>query len=179
MAHRQGNQEIQAGSIAPQRSQMLVGVIAYATVIALGFWAQGVHAQALKKYVTPGGKVIYSDKPVPDARLVGEVPVPPPPDPAAIEAARQREIVRGAEANRLAKERQKAQEAERNRVDDATARLERARQQLNEGRTPKPGERIGTAGGGSRFTDEYLSRQQSNEDAVERAEEELNKARGR
>jgi hypothetical protein len=179
MAGRQTDQKIQAGSIAPQRSPVLAHVITYAMVTALSFWAQGGYAQALKKYVTPDGKVIYSDKPIPDAKLVGEVPAPPPPDPAGSGGSRQREIVRGAEANRLAEKRLKELAEERQRVDEATAKLERAREILNEGRVPKPGERIGTAGGGSRFTDEYLARQQSNEDAVKRAEEELKKAQGR
>ena len=178
MSGYRSDQAIHANS-QPRRSQIRGYVFAYTIAVALGSWVQGGLAQGVKKYVTPDGKTIYSDKPVPDAKLVGEVAAPPTPDPAAIEAARQREIVRGAEANRLAEKRLKELAEERKRVDEATAKLERAREILNEGRVPKPGERIGTAGGGSRFTDEYLARQQSNEDAVKRAEEELQKAQGR
>lgn len=148
-----------------------------ATAVALVCGVQFVHAQSLKKYQTPEGKIIYSDKPVPDAKLVGEVAVPPPPDPAAVEAARAREAARGAEANRVAEKLLQEQAAQRKRIEDASAKLEQARRQLEEGKSPRPGERIGTVGGGSRFTDEYLARQQSNEAAVRRAEDELGKAR--
>ncbi len=179
MARRQTDHALQARPDAPRCSRTRGAVVAYAVAVALGCWVQAGSAQTLKKYVTPDGKIIYSDKPIPDAKLIGEVLSPPPPDPAAVEAARAREVARGAEANRVAEERLKAQEAERKRIDEATANVERARRMLDEGRAPKPGERIGTAGGGTRFTEDYLERQRANEEAVKRAEEELNKARGR
>ena len=90
-----------------------------------------------------------------------------------------REAERTKQADKLVGERLKEQAGDRNRIDEATAKLEQARRQLEAGRAPKPGERIGTAGGGSRFTDEYVARQRLNEQAVKQAEDELQKARGR
>ncbi len=156
-----------------------VGWMACAMVIALAGWAQDGDAQTLKKYLTPDGKTIYSDTPVPGARVVGNVTAPPPPDPAVIEAARQRELAAGAEANRQAEKLLKEQETERLRSEDTSAKLKKARDALELGRTPKPGDRIGTAGGGSHFSEEYRARQRTNEDEVKRAEEELNKDRRR
>jgi hypothetical protein len=154
-------------------------ILACALGILLVSLAHSAAAQAPKKYLTPDGKTIYSDKPIPGATLVGDVYAPPPANAEIVEAARAREAALRAEVSRRAEERLRAQESERQRIDEATAALERARRELNEGRTPTPGERIGTAGGGTRFTDEYVARQQSNEDAVKRAEEELTKTRGR
>lgn len=153
-------------------------LVACVLAIALGLLAHDSTAQTLKKYLTPDGKTIYSDKPVPGAKLVGEIAAPPLPDPAAVEAARQREIARGAKADRVVVDRLKAQSDARRRIEEATANLERAREALERGRTPLPGERIGTAGGGSRFTEDYLARQSANEEAVKSAEEQLQKARG-
>ena len=147
--------------------------------VALVFAVQGVAAQAPKKYVMPDGSTVYSDKPVPGGKLVGEVAVPPLLDRAAVEATRKREAERATQADKLVGERLKGQAQDRKRIEEATARLEQARRQLEAGRAPKPGERIGTAGGGSRFTDEYVARQRLNEQAVKQAEEELQKARGR
>ena len=146
---------------------------------ALLFAVQGVAAQAPKKYVMPDGSTVYSDKPVPGGKLMGEVAVPPPLDRAAVEAARKREAERATQADKMVEERLKGRTEERNRIEEATAKLEQARRQLDAGRAPKPGERIGTAGGGSRFTDEYVARQRLNEQAVKQAEEALQKARGR
>jgi hypothetical protein len=168
-----------AGLIASQRGRLTKHVMFCAMAIALSGWAQGGAAQALKKYVTPDGNIVYSDKPVPGAKLVGEVQAPPPPDRAALEAARQREAAKSAEANRLTEKRLQEQVKERQTAEEAGAKLKRAQDALEQGRVPKPGERIGTAGGGTRFTDEYLARQRENEDAAKRAAEELNKAQGR
>jgi hypothetical protein len=44
------------------------------------------------------------------------------------------------------------------------------------GKEPLPGERIGTAGGGSRLTDAYLQRQKSLEENVEKARRSLEQA---
>lgn len=150
------------------------GVIAFVLLLAV----QGVVAQGPKKYVMPDGSTVYSDKPVPGGRLVGEVAVPPPLDPAVVEAARKREAERAAEANRVIGERLKGRAEDQKRVGEANAELERARRRLEAGREPKPGERIGTAGGGSRYTDEYLARQRVNEQAVKDAEAALKKAQG-
>jgi hypothetical protein len=62
-------------------------------------------------------------------------------------------------------------------VQQAEADLETARQQLQAGREPQPGERIGTARGGTRLGPAYEQRIAGLEDAVLAAEQRLAKAR--
>jgi hypothetical protein len=144
------------------------GVLGVATAVAP---ATAV-AQKLQKYVTPDGKTVYSDRPVPGARLVDEIAAPPPVDPKAAAEAQ----------NRARDEAQKAQASGTRRAEgdkavqqqnDAAAALARAKEQLEKGKEPLPGERIGTAGGKSRLTDAYWARQQANEQAVQDAEARL------
>jgi hypothetical protein len=128
-------------------------------------------AQAIGRYVFPDGRVVYSDQPVPGARLVNEVAPPPPaatppreskaaPPPAAPPGADRAARLRTADAE----------------VRAATESLERARAQLQSGTEPLPGERTGTAGGGSRLNEAYEERQAANRRAVADAEERLQRA---
>lgn len=132
------------------------------------------HAQTVKKYVTPEGKTIYSDQPVPGAKEVGEVAPPPPVDSAAREAA---EGSARRDAKALERTGTKAEDARRARIEAAQAELEKARRALKEGAEPLPGERTGTATGGSRLTEAYHERQKANQLAVERAQRNLDEAR--
>ncbi len=129
-------------------------------------------AQKMQKYVTPDGKTIYSDRPIPGARLVDEIAPAAPVDPNAAAAAQARA--------RENAEREKASSAQRaagnqaaQKQEDAAAALARAKENLEKGKEPLPGERIGTAGGKSRLTDEYWARQRANEQAVKDAEARL------
>ena len=61
-------------------------------------------------------------------------------------------------------------------MEAATQALAQARTQLETGKEPLPGERTGTAGGGSRLNDSYWARQASNEQAVARAQSRLDAA---
>jgi Domain of unknown function (DUF4124) len=129
-------------------------------------------AQKLQKYVTPDGKTVYSDRPIPGARLVDEIAAPPPVDPkAAAEAQnRARDDARKAQASDATRaEGDKAAQQQ----NDAAAALARAKEQLEKGKEPLPGERIGTASGNSRLTDAYWERQRANEQAVKDAEARL------
>ncbi|MDX1377124.1 MAG: DUF4124 domain-containing protein [Burkholderiales bacterium] len=154
--------------------QCTARVILIATAVALGA-VGAAHAQALKKYVTPDGRTIYSDTPVPGAKEVGEIAPPPKVEPAdrsqAESAAR-----RDAEAGKAADERLEQRKDWRERVRAAEAKLEDAKRKLAEGKEPLPGERIGTAGGQSRLTDAYWERQKANEQAVEDAQKALDAA---
>ena len=58
----------------------------------------------------------------------------------------------------------------------ATQALAQARAQLESGKEPLPGERTGTAGGGSRLNESYFARQQANEEAVAKAQARLDAA---
>jgi Domain of unknown function (DUF4124) len=147
----------------------VVALAALAMCIAAGLAPVPAVAQKLQKYVTPDGKTVYSDRPIPGARLVDEIAPPPPVDPKAAADAQ----------NRAKDDAQKAQAAGAKRAEgdkaaqqqnDAAAALARAKEQLEKGKEPLPGERIGTAGGKSRLTDAYWERQRANEQAVQDAE---------
>lgn len=144
--------------------------------IALVFGAGALPAagQTMQKYVTPDGKTVYSDRPIPGARLVDQIAPPPPVDPNAAAAAQARARENAERANASsAKRAESANSAQKQ--EDAGAALRRAKEQLEKGKEPLPGERIGTAGGGSRLTDAYWARQRANEQAVKNAEARLNK----
>lgn len=133
-------------------------------------------AQVARKYVTPDGRIIYSDVPVPGARELGEVAPPQKLDPQGRSAAEDG-APRDAERAREAEERARQGTAREERIREAEAQLEAAREELANGTEPLPGERIGTAGGNSRLTEAYFERQESNRRAVTQAQEELDNAR--
>src|SRR5262245_17275681 len=136
--------------------------------------AAAVTAQTVYRYVTPDGPTIFSDQPVPGAKLQGTVtpPVPPSgaptPAPAGAPAAAPAERPGEARAQRL-----RDATAE---VHAATQALAQARAQLEAGKEPLPGERTGTATGGSRLNEAYWARQAANEEAVRRAQARLDAA---
>jgi hypothetical protein len=135
-------------------------------------------AQTVKKYVTPDGKTIYSDEPVPGAREVGVIAPPPEvseEDRQAAEEAAQRDAERANEAGQSADEGL----SRREQIREAEQQLEAAKRTLEQGKEPLPGERKGTAGGGSRLTEAYFERQKANEIAVQKAEQKLQSARSR
>ena len=129
-------------------------------------------AQGIKKYVTPDGKTIYSDVPVPGAREVGTVAAPPAVDP---EERRQAEKDARSAERRSNEAEQNLQEEQdqQDRIEAARQQLENARQTLANSKEPLPGERKGTAGGASRLTDAYYRRQAANEQAVVEAQRRL------
>jgi hypothetical protein len=150
-------------------------LVVVAAIAGLGAWSPA-QSQSIYKYVHPDGRVVYSDKPVPGARLEEELLPPPPPDPAAAEAARARG---GKDAAAL----EKAADKRAQSLDEAwedlrrwTARLERARADLEAGREPREGERLGTVSGRSRLSGAYWSRQQANQAAVREAEARVRRA---
>ena len=136
------------------------------------------HAQQIKKYITPDGKTIYSDVPVPGAREAGSVAPPPPVDPEELEEAEAAAREEARRANESAAQRQQ-ESAGVASIEAAEQQLEEARNTLAAGKEPLPGERRGTAGGGSRLTDAYFKRQRANEQAVRDAEKALEEARSR
>jgi len=137
--------------------------------------AGAVAAQTVYRYVTPDGRTIFSDQPVPGAKLQGTVAAPtppsgtPPPRPSS-------------DARRTAPN-EPPGEARVQRLRDATAEVEAAQQdlaqarlRLDAGKEPLPGERTGTATGGSRLNDAYWARQAANEEAVRKAQDRLDAA---
>jgi hypothetical protein len=138
---------------------------------ALFVVALAADAQQIGRYVFPDGRVVYSDRPVPGAKLVNEVAPPPPAAAPARESKPPAPPAAAPGADRAA--RLRTADAE---VRAATESLERARAQLQAGVEPLPGERTGTAGGGSRLNEAYDERQAANRKAVADAEERLQRA---
>ena len=136
-------------------------------------------AQEIKKYVTPDGKIIYSDEPVPGAREVGTVAPPPevsPEERRAAERAANREAKQAEEALQRSSESTDEDLSRREKIRAAEKQLEDAKRTLEQGKEPLPGERKGTAGGASRLTEAYFERQRANELAVQKAQKKLNSA---
>ena len=136
-------------------------------------------AQSIYKYVRPDGRVVYSDKPVPGARLEEEMQRAPQPDPAAAAAARARQEKVAKSLNEAAAQRAKSIDQAENDLREWTRRLDEARLRLDAGREPLPGERTGVVfQGKSRLNDAYWARQDENEAAVAEAEARVAQARG-
>jgi len=137
-------------------------------------------AQTIFKYVTPDGRTVYSDTPVPGARLVEELAPAPPGTPAAAPKAPPSKEATPATATPT---RSQVLDAAWRELNDAAAAMEAAKRRVEAGREPLEGERLGTVrrgvGGASltRLSDEYWARQRANEDTVSKAQERLAKAR--
>lgn len=141
--------------------------------------ADAALAQKIGRYVFPDGRVVYSDQPVPGARLANELAPPPPPaaQPPAKES-REGKAAKPAAEDPAAARLRALDEADAE-VRAATESLERARAQLQAGIEPLPGERtgiVGSKGGGSRLNEAYDERQAANQKAVADAEERLRQA---
>ncbi|MCG6874373.1 MAG: DUF4124 domain-containing protein [Betaproteobacteria bacterium] len=142
------------------------------SALALSLAVAPALAQTMRKYVTPDGKTVYSDRPIPGARLVEEIAPPPPVDPNAAAAAQARAAQNAERAKASAAKRAESTKSGQQQG-DAAAALARAKENLEKGKEPLPGERTGTAGGGSRLNDAYWARQRANEKAVKDAEARL------
>ena len=131
-------------------------------------------AQDAYRFVTPDGRVIYSDMPVPGARLDGTIapPAPASPAPAAgfTPSPAQEALLKSADERirRLNELTVEIQNTERE--------LQAANARLEAGREPLEGERIGTYAGRSRLSDVYWARQDYNQSAVAEAQARLNRA---
>ena len=135
-------------------------------------------AQTIYKFVRPDGRVVYSDRPVPGARLEEELERAPQPDPAAAAAARAREEARAKALRESLAERSRSLDQAENDLRDWTRRLDEAKARLEAGREPLPGERTGVVfQGKSRLNEAYWARQDENEAAVAEAEARVAQAR--
>lgn len=148
----------------------------YLAPLLLGTGILAVHAQPAYRAVDEQGNVTFSDTPVPGAVEETRISIDAPtPTPAEVEESKRKaaELLDAASqtspptttsepAPGQAEQRQAAQQA-----------LQEAEQQLEEARQVGPGDRIGTASGGSRLTPQYLKRVQAAEEKVERARRQL------
>jgi hypothetical protein len=142
-------------------------------VFVAGLAAAAVAAQDAYRYVTPEGRVIYSDQSVPGARLEATIvtpPAPASPQPGPTLTPRQEALARSADERirRLNELTVEIQSAERD--------LAAANAALQAGIEPLEGERIGTYAGRARLNDAYWARQDYNQQAVANAQARLNRA---
>lgn len=138
-------------------------------------------AQTLYKQVRPDGSIIYSDKPVPGTEILDmrDIPPPPPPPPAGEQQVRpqsQPGVGSASEGKPKTESTRSAWDAANDEVLAAQKALDDAKRQRDEGQEPKPGERLGTAKGGSRLSEAYEERLRALDHAVTDAEARLQRA---
>ena len=133
--------------------------------------ASGAFAQAMYKSTMPDGKVIYGEKPAPGAQRVETIASPPPKTGITVVTPAEKTQV-----DERIRQRSAIEDAKQRELEAARRQLQEAETALEAGKEPLPGERLGTAGGGSRLTDAYWERQTKLEQAVESARARLNKA---
>lgn len=147
------------------------GIVALALATGMAFAA----AETVYKYQRPDGKVIYSDSPVPGAKLIGQfelVPAPVSTEPARAEPPRRPEAT-GEDPKRRAA----ALDAADARIKAADQALKDALESQQQAFEPLAGERLGNVGGGtSRLTEAYFARQRAAAAAVDAARAELDEA---
>jgi hypothetical protein len=145
-------------------------------MLAMAACATVADAQAIYKYVRPDGRVIYSDKPVPGAKLEEEIEPPPPADPANAARQEKENEASGRDFGRAADRRASSLDQAWEDLKLWTRRLEEARANLEAGREPREGERTGTVSGKARMNDAYWQRQKDDAAAVAEAEARVRQA---
>lgn len=145
-------------------------------VITAGFLAaalllQPAVAQTLYKSTLPDGRIVYGDKPAPDAVKVEESK--PDISKRGIGGSTPRET----EALKQLEKARAGREVSEDKVNAAEQDLRNAEAARAAGKEPLASERLGTAGGGSRITDAYYARQKKLDEDVEKARRALDAAR--
>jgi hypothetical protein len=147
------------------RIAALTGLVA---AVAL---AQPAPAQTLYKSITPDGRVVYSDKPPPDAVKTEKRQMDTSKQGIVSPSDRDKAALRKMQSQR------KAGESAQDRVRKAEIALHDAEVAQTMGKEPQPNERLGTVSGNQRLTDAYWERQKKLDIAVEQARLNLEKAR--
>ena len=150
---------------------MLRSIVVTGGILAAALLLQPAAAQVLYKSTMPDGRIVYGDKPAPDAVKVEESRPDVSRRGIGGVTPREQETLKELEKARVQREtgEDKVQAAEQALRDAEAARAA--------GREPLPGERIGTAGGASRLSEAYDDRQRKLEEAVAKARRELEAAR--
>ncbi len=150
---------------------MMTRIAAYGCCLAAALLLQPAVAQTLYKSTMPDGSVVYGDKPAPGAAKVEETQPDVSKGGIGGTTTREQEALKELEKARLQRE------GEQDKVRAAEQALRNAEAARDAGKEPLASERIGTAGGASRITDDYYARQKKLDDAVEEARRELDLAR--
>ena len=147
-----------------------------ATVLCAGAAAQ----DKIYKVRLPDGRILFTDRPPPEAKILSEREIPPPSPDAPVRPGQgdgATPVQRAAEAESRLRERA----ADVNRafatVQAAERELDAAKQALEQGRAPEAGEMVGTARGRVHFGPAYRARVLELEKAVAAAEQKLARAR--
>ncbi len=136
-------------------------------------------AQTIYKFVGPDGVVEYSSShPPAGTKILTEIESKSltPAQREAVERQRLASAAHSAEGEALVKARIKRMNDADAAIIAAQRQLEKAEQALQDGRESEPGERLGTAGGHARLTDDYFQRITSLEQAVTDARQRLDQA---
>ena len=142
-----------------------------AGLLVVALLAQSATAQELYKSVSPDGRVTYSDKPPADAVKTEKKKLDTSKQGVAPPTEREKSTLQQLESGR------KTRESAQDRVRKHEIALHDAEVARDMGKEPQPSERLGTAGGNQRLTDEYFARQKKLEANVERARRDLDNVR--
>jgi uncharacterized protein DUF4124 len=149
----------------------MLKTVAVAGGMLLAALALQAGAQVLYKSTLPDGRVVYGDKPDPDAVKVEEKR--PDISKRGIGGSTPHEVeaLKGIEKARIARDiaGDKKREAEQALKDAEAAR--------KAGKEPRPGETTGVAGGGVRLNETYFERQKKLEEDVVKARRDLEQVR--
>lgn len=134
---------------------------------------QPAAAQVLYKSTMPDGRIVYGDKPAPDAVKVEETRPDISKGGIGGVTPREKEALKELEKARAQRE------AGQDKVQAAERALRNAEAARDAGKEPLESERIGIAGKGtpSRLNEAYFERQRKLEEDVEKARRELEAAR--
>lgn len=145
----------------------------------------GDPATTVYRQVTPDGRIIYSDKAIKGARVDQTLHIDTPPKGTqwVTESGPRPAIPPQTERTEVSRVNAIPQSGQRRTADDATSDviraemlLEDAKERLQAGVEPLPGERTGNVGGGSRLNPVYDARQKKLAQEVADAEARLKKA---
>lgn len=158
------------------RTLTTVAVLAMAAACAV----PSAQAQTVYKSTLPDGHVVYGHKPAKGAAKVQKLEPALPVvevEPEAAAALREREQAQVSEIDKRLAARRSTREKADAEVVTAQEALGAAEKALAAGREPLPGERIATADGGSRLSQDHFDRIKTLEDDVKAARERLDRAR--
>jgi hypothetical protein len=153
---------------------MIKGIVALVLALCSGFAV----AETVYKYQRPDGSVVYSDKPIANARFVGRfqlLPLPPagPQSSGSVPNDAER---RAGELEQRTRQRALDLDAVDMEIKAADQALKDAQERQQAGQEPLSGERIGSRGRSSRLRHEYFERQQRLAGEVEQARAWLDRA---
>jgi hypothetical protein len=142
-------------------------------VLIAALLLQPAAAQVLYKSTMPDGRIVYGDKPMPDAATVEETRPDISKRGIGGTTPREKEVLREMEKSRAQRE------AGQDKVQAAEQAVRNAEAARAAGKEPLENERIGITGKGtsSRLNETYYDRQRKLEEAVEKARNELEAAR--